>query len=132
MPHPNPDTAGQRASRDDPLQYGEKPMATRNQRKRRAKARRAEYETERREAFLANERAKVIKANLAADNREAYALRDHLGRTVIRRSNAYSGITDSFVRTVQGGGLRECLNLDRPIGDTDRQVKAFKDRLSNK
>lgn len=107
-------------------------MASRHQRRKRAIAKREALEAERREAFIANERAKRVKANLAADNREVYALRDHLGRTVCRRSNAYSGITDSFVRTIQGGGLRECLNLDRPIGDTDRQTAAFKAKTVKK
>ena len=107
-------------------------MASRHQRRKRAQAKREAISRDRLEAFLANERAKQVKANLARDNRETYTLRDHLQRPVLRHSKAYSGITDSFVRTVQGGGLRECINLDRPSGDNDRQHKALQARLSER
>lgn len=107
-------------------------MASRHERKRRAKVKREAISAERKAAYLANERAKLVKANLARDNREVYTLRDHLQRLVLRHSNAYSGITDSFVRTVQGGGLRECINLDRPSGDNDRQHKALQARLAER
>ena len=110
----------------------EKRMATRNERRRRAKIRKASIEAERKAAFIANERAKIVKANLAVDNREVATVYDHWGRAKLVRTNAYSRIKDSFVRTVEGGGLRECLNLDRPSGDTDREITALKKRLTAK
>ena len=100
------------------------------QRRARAKAKREAINLQRQQAFIAHERAKVVKANLVQDNREVATVWDHLGRPKLIRTTAYSRITDSFVRMVQGGGLIECLNLDRPDGDSDRQVAAFKARHS--
>lgn len=131
MPHPDPDTAGSALSGMTPDNL-EKRMATRNERRRRAKIRKAQFESDRKAAFVANERAKLVKANLAADNRETATVYDHLGRAKLIRTTAYSRIKDSFVRTVEGGGIRECLNLDRPSGDTDRELSALKKRLTAK
>jgi hypothetical protein len=101
-------------------------MASRHERRKRAYAKKCQCEATRREAFIAAKRADAVKRNLAADNREVATLTNHLGQSRLVRTNAYSRITDSFVRMVQGGGLIECLNLDRPEGDTDRMVAALK------
>lgn len=100
-------------------------MASRRQRAKRAKAKREAIAAERKAAFIAHERSKRVKCNLAADNREVATVRDHLQRVKLVRTTAYSKITDSFVRMVQGGGLRECANIDRLDGDTDRELQAF-------
>ena len=105
-------------------------MASRHQRRKRALIKKAAIAAERVEAFIANERAKVVKANLARDNREQFTVRDHLGRLRVVKSRAYSKITDSFNRMVEGGGLVESLNLDRVEGDNDRAVAAFKAKHS--
>lgn len=101
-------------------------MASRHTRRKRALLKKAAIAEERKAAFVSHERAKLVKRNLAIDLRETFTVRDHHGTVKVTHSNAYSRITDSFVSMVQGGGLRECLNLDRPIGDTDRRLDAFK------
>ena len=105
-------------------------MASRHQRRKRGLAKKAAIAANRAEAFIANERAKVVKANLARDNREQFTVRDHLGRLKTINSRAYSRITDSFNRMVEGGGLVESLNLDRVEGDNDKVLAAFKAKHS--
>lgn len=107
-------------------------MASRRSRAKRAEAKRQAIQLERIAAHVSHERAKLVKRNLSQDNRETATVYDHLGRAKVVRTNAYSTITDSFVRMVQGGGLHECLNLDRPIGDSDRQLDAFRARISKR
>lgn len=107
-------------------------MASRHQRRKRAAARKALISQERQAAFVSHERAKLVKRNLAQDNRPTATVRNHLGQLRVIHTNAYSGITDSFVRMVEGGGMRECLNLDRPQGMTDRQLDCYKARKGNK
>jgi len=101
-------------------------MASRNERRKRAKLKKAAVQADRVAAFISHERAKRVKHSLAVDNRETATLVNHLGIARVVRTNAYQRITDSFVRTVQGGGMRECLNLDRPQGMTDRELDAYK------
>ena len=110
----------------------EKPMASRRQRAKSAALKKASIEADRKAAFIAHERAKAVKRNLATDNCETATVRDHHGIVKVVKTSAYSKITDSFNRMVQGGGLRECLNLDRPYGDSDRELLAFKRRLTNR
>jgi len=107
-------------------------MASRHQRRKRAAAKKASIQTERIAAFVSHERAKAVKRNLATDNRPTATVRNHLGIARVIHTNAYSGITDSFVRMVEGGGMRECLNLDRPQGMSDRQLDCYKARVANK
>ena len=107
-------------------------MASRHQRRKRALTKKAAIAEERKAAFVSHERATRVKASLAADSRECYTVRDHHGTVKVVRSTAYSRIADSFVRTVQGGGMRECVNLDRPIGDSDRDIQALKKRLTTR
>jgi hypothetical protein len=103
-------------------------MASRRQRAKRAQAKREAIQAERKAAYIAHERGKRVKQNLAMDNREVAIVRDHLQRPKLVRTTAYSKITDSFIRMIQGGGLRECANLDRLDGDTDRELQAFLER----
>lgn len=100
-------------------------MASRRQRAKRAQATREAIQAERKAAFIAHERSKRVKANLAVDNCEVAVVRDHLQRVKLVRTTAYSKITDSYTRMVQGGGLRECANLARLDGDNDRELQAF-------
>lgn len=100
-------------------------MSSRRQRAKRGKAKREAIAAERQAAFISHQRSLIVKRNLSLDNCETATVRDHLGRAKVVKTRAYSKITDSFVRMVQGGGLRECANLDRPIGDSDRELAAF-------
>ncbi len=109
-------------------------MASRHQRRKRAKAKRLAMETSRREAFIAFQKSATVNENLAHDNRPTATVyrisKDGKKRGYVTvQDRGYSRITDSYVQMVQGGGLRESVNLNRPIGDSDRQIAALKKRL---